>query len=158
MFIQGFLWNLYFLAFSGGWFIIYIKDVSFRMCLLSVILCDELTQWTTVLCIIPWIILIVCFVCSSSTRCSDAYSDTMLGYANSIRTIDGGTHIEGVKASLTRTLNNLGKKLKIIKVFLFIPTNLDYLSSLFQGKIYEDCVYFERFSCSWLKYFKKLSS
>ncbi|KAL2501930.1 DNA gyrase subunit B [Forsythia ovata] len=46
---------------------------------------------------------------------SDAYSDTMLGYANSIRTIDGGTHIEGVKASLTRTINNLGKKSKVIK-------------------------------------------
>ncbi|KAK9289506.1 hypothetical protein L1049_007661 [Liquidambar formosana] len=47
--------------------------------------------------------------------CSDAYSDTMLGYANSIRTIDGGTHIDGMKASLTRTLNNLGKKSKLIK-------------------------------------------
>ncbi|TXG70177.1 hypothetical protein EZV62_005112 [Acer yangbiense] len=47
--------------------------------------------------------------------CSDAYSDTMLGYANSIRTIDGGTHIDGVKASLTRTLNSLGKKSKIVK-------------------------------------------
>ncbi|KDP29252.1 hypothetical protein JCGZ_16641 [Jatropha curcas] len=47
--------------------------------------------------------------------CSDAYSDTILGYANSIRTIDGGTHIDGFKASLTRTLNNLGKKSKIIK-------------------------------------------
>ncbi|KAG9148559.1 hypothetical protein Leryth_023397 [Lithospermum erythrorhizon] len=47
--------------------------------------------------------------------CSDAYSDTILGYANSIRTIDGGTHIDGMKASLTRTLNNLGKKSKIIK-------------------------------------------
>ncbi|KAA3457109.1 DNA gyrase subunit B, chloroplastic/mitochondrial-like isoform X1 [Gossypium australe] len=47
--------------------------------------------------------------------CSDAYSDTVLGYANSIRTIDGGTHIEGVKASLTRVLNNLGRKSKIIK-------------------------------------------
>ncbi|XP_041024607.1 DNA gyrase subunit B, chloroplastic/mitochondrial-like [Juglans microcarpa x Juglans regia] len=47
--------------------------------------------------------------------CSDAYSDTMLGYANSIRTVDGGTHIEGTKASLTRTLNNLGRKSKIIK-------------------------------------------
>ncbi|CAL5440392.1 unnamed protein product [Camellia sinensis] len=30
-------------------------------------------------------------------RCSDTYSDTMLGYANSIRTIDGGTHIDGMK-------------------------------------------------------------
>ncbi|XP_051138643.1 DNA gyrase subunit B, chloroplastic/mitochondrial-like [Andrographis paniculata] len=47
--------------------------------------------------------------------CSDAYSDTMLGYANSIRTIDGGTHIDGVKASLTRTLNSLAKKSKIVK-------------------------------------------
>ncbi|KAF2596896.1 hypothetical protein F2Q68_00007076, partial [Brassica cretica] len=47
--------------------------------------------------------------------CSDAYSDTMLGYANSIRTIDGGTHIEGVKASLTRTLNALAKKSKTVK-------------------------------------------
>ncbi|PQQ16129.1 DNA gyrase subunit B chloroplastic/mitochondrial isoform X2 [Prunus yedoensis var. nudiflora] len=47
--------------------------------------------------------------------CSDAYSDTMLGYANSIRTVDGGTHIDGTKASLTRTLNSLGKKSKIIK-------------------------------------------
>ncbi|XP_050381681.1 DNA gyrase subunit B, chloroplastic/mitochondrial-like [Argentina anserina] len=47
--------------------------------------------------------------------CSDAYSDTVLGYANSIRTADGGTHIDGLKASLTRTLNNLGKKSKLIK-------------------------------------------
>nr|TKW12612.1 hypothetical protein SEVIR_5G047400v2 [Setaria viridis] len=47
--------------------------------------------------------------------CSDSYSDTVLGYANSIRTIDGGTHIEGLKASLTRTINNLAKKSKTIK-------------------------------------------
>uniref|UniRef100_A0A7C9E0D9 DNA gyrase subunit B n=1 Tax=Opuntia streptacantha TaxID=393608 RepID=A0A7C9E0D9_OPUST len=47
--------------------------------------------------------------------CSDAYSDTVLGYANSIRTIDGGTHIDGLKASLTRTINNLAKKSKANK-------------------------------------------
>ncbi|KAJ0977973.1 hypothetical protein J5N97_013447 [Dioscorea zingiberensis] len=47
--------------------------------------------------------------------CSDAYTDTILGYANSIRTVDGGTHIDGMKASLTRTINNLGKKSKVIK-------------------------------------------
>ncbi|XP_078149032.1 DNA gyrase subunit B, chloroplastic/mitochondrial-like [Carex rostrata] len=47
--------------------------------------------------------------------CSDSYSDTMLGYANSIRTVDGGTHIDGMKASLTRTINNLAKKSKAIK-------------------------------------------
>ncbi|KAK8963545.1 hypothetical protein KSP40_PGU002585 [Platanthera guangdongensis] len=47
--------------------------------------------------------------------CADSYSDTMLGYANSIRTVDGGTHIDGVKAALTRTINNLGKKSKFMK-------------------------------------------
>eukprot|EP01018_Ginkgo_biloba_P020044 Gb_27264 [translate_table: standard] len=47
--------------------------------------------------------------------CSDAYADTLLGYANSIRTSDGGSHMDGVKSSLTRTLNNLGRKSKIIK-------------------------------------------
>ncbi|KAL3637147.1 hypothetical protein CASFOL_019446 [Castilleja foliolosa] len=46
---------------------------------------------------------------------SDVYSDTLLGYANSIRTVDGGTHIDGVKASVTRTLNYLAKKSKVIK-------------------------------------------
>ncbi len=42
--------------------------------------------------------------------CSDVYSDNILGFANNIRTIDGGTHIEGLKTVLTRTLNNLAKK------------------------------------------------
>ncbi|KAF9592732.1 hypothetical protein IFM89_017302 [Coptis chinensis] len=54
----------------------------------------------------------------SNKRCSDAYSDTVLGYASSIRTVDGGTHIDGVKASLTKTLNYLGKKSKLIKAAL----------------------------------------
>lgn len=51
----------------------------------------------------------------------------MLGYANSIRTVDGGTHIDGIKASLTRTLNNLGKKLKIIKVCILSFSFLFFL-------------------------------
>jgi DNA gyrase/topoisomerase IV subunit B len=32
--------------------------------------------------------------------CVDAYSDNLLGFANNIRTIDGGTHLEGLKAVL----------------------------------------------------------
>ena len=43
--------------------------------------------------------------------CSDAYSDSILGFANNIRTVDGGTHIEGLKTVLTRTLNAFAKKL-----------------------------------------------
>ena len=42
--------------------------------------------------------------------CADAYSDSILGFANNIRTVDGGTHIEGLKTVLTRTLNAFAKK------------------------------------------------
>jgi DNA gyrase subunit B len=47
--------------------------------------------------------------------CVDAYNDNLLGFANNIRTIDGGTHLEGLKAVLTRTLNNVGRKRNKIK-------------------------------------------
>ena len=47
--------------------------------------------------------------------CSDAYSDTLLGFVNSIKTIDGGTHMDGFKAALTRTVNALGRKTKALK-------------------------------------------
>jgi DNA gyrase/topoisomerase IV subunit B len=35
--------------------------------------------------------------------CSDAFSDTLIGFVNSIKTIDGGTHMDGFKSALTRT-------------------------------------------------------
>ncbi|BAQ61485.1 DNA gyrase subunit B [Geminocystis sp. NIES-3708] len=47
--------------------------------------------------------------------CIDSYSDTILGFANNIRTIDGGTHLEGLKTVLTRTLNNIARKRNKIK-------------------------------------------
>ncbi len=39
--------------------------------------------------------------------CIDTQDDCILGFANFLRTIDGGTHIEGLKVSLTRTLNSI---------------------------------------------------
>jgi DNA gyrase subunit B len=42
--------------------------------------------------------------------CVDAYSDNLLGFANNIRTIDGGTHLEGLKTVLTRSLNTIARK------------------------------------------------
>ncbi|NEP60842.1 MAG: DNA topoisomerase (ATP-hydrolyzing) subunit B [Symploca sp. SIO2G7] len=42
--------------------------------------------------------------------CVDAYSDNLLGFANNIRTVDGGTHLEGLKTVLTRTMNNIARK------------------------------------------------
>lgn len=47
--------------------------------------------------------------------CVDAYSDNVLGFANNIRTIDGGTHLEGLKAVLTRTMNAIARKRNKIK-------------------------------------------
>ena len=47
--------------------------------------------------------------------CSDSFSDTILGYANSIRTVDGGTHLDGMKAAVTRAVNTLAKKQKLNK-------------------------------------------
>jgi DNA gyrase subunit B len=48
--------------------------------------------------------------------CGDgAYAETVLGYANSIRTADGGTHVDGFRAALTRTVNALGRKYKHLK-------------------------------------------
>jgi DNA gyrase subunit B len=47
--------------------------------------------------------------------CSDAYSDNLLGFANNIRTIDGGTHLEGLKAVLTRTMNAIARKRNKLK-------------------------------------------
>jgi DNA gyrase subunit B len=47
--------------------------------------------------------------------CTDAYTDNLLGFANNIRTIDGGTHLEGLKAVLTRTMNAIARKRNKLK-------------------------------------------
>ena len=47
--------------------------------------------------------------------CVDAFSDNLLGFANNIRTVDGGTHLEGLKTVLTRTMNTVARKRNKIK-------------------------------------------
>ena len=41
---------------------------------------------------------------------TSGYADTILSYANTIHTAEGGTHLSGFKAALTRTVNNYAKK------------------------------------------------
>lgn len=41
---------------------------------------------------------------------ADSYTDSLIGFANNIRTIDGGTHLEGLRTALTRTINQLARK------------------------------------------------
>ena len=45
----------------------------------------------------------------------EAYTDTLLGYANSIKTSDGGSHLDGLKVSLTRAVNTQARKAKLLK-------------------------------------------
>ena len=41
---------------------------------------------------------------------TDAIHETLFSYANNIHTIEGGTHLSGLKSALTRTLNSYGTK------------------------------------------------
>jgi DNA gyrase subunit B len=45
--------------------------------------------------------------------CADSFTDTMVGYANSIKTIDGGSHMDGLRSAITRLVNSLAKKSKV---------------------------------------------
>ncbi len=46
---------------------------------------------------------------------SDSYSETVLAFANTINTIDGGAHLTGFRSALTRTINDVGHKLGTLK-------------------------------------------
>ena len=46
---------------------------------------------------------------------TDAYNENILCYANNINTIEGGTHLSGLRSALTRTINAYGKNNKLIK-------------------------------------------
>ncbi len=46
---------------------------------------------------------------------NDGYSENLFSYVNSIHTIEGGTHVMGFRAALTRTVNNYAKENKLLK-------------------------------------------
>jgi DNA gyrase subunit B len=46
---------------------------------------------------------------------NDNYSETVFSFANGINTVDGGSHVTGFRAALTRTLNDYGRKTNLIK-------------------------------------------
>ncbi len=46
---------------------------------------------------------------------TDAYSETIHTYANNIGTIEGGSHLVGLRAALTRTMNDYAKQEKLLK-------------------------------------------
>ncbi|MFC1735158.1 DNA topoisomerase (ATP-hydrolyzing) subunit B [Candidatus Hydrogenedentota bacterium] len=46
---------------------------------------------------------------------NDAYSENIFSFANNINTIEGGTHLSGFKAALTRSANDYAKKNNLLK-------------------------------------------
>jgi len=46
---------------------------------------------------------------------NDGYSETVFSFANGVNTVDGGSHITGFRSALTRTLNEYGRKVNLLK-------------------------------------------
>jgi len=46
---------------------------------------------------------------------TDAYSESVYSFANTINTVDGGTHMTGLRAALTRTINDYARKASLLK-------------------------------------------
>jgi len=46
---------------------------------------------------------------------SDSYNENIQGFVNTINTIEGGTHVVGLKSALTRVLNDYGAKKGVLK-------------------------------------------
>jgi DNA gyrase subunit B len=46
---------------------------------------------------------------------TDSYSESVYPFANTIHTVDGGTHLTGLRAALTRTINDYARKANLLK-------------------------------------------
>lgn len=46
---------------------------------------------------------------------TDAYAESVYSFANTINTVDGGTHLTGLRAAITRTINDHARKNNLLK-------------------------------------------
>jgi DNA gyrase subunit B len=46
---------------------------------------------------------------------TDAFAESTFTFANTIHTVDGGTHLTGLRSGLTRTINDFGRKANLLK-------------------------------------------
>ncbi len=61
---------------------------------------------------------------------NDGYNESLLSFANNINNVDGGTHAQGFKVALTRTINGYAKKNGIIKDKDPVPSGEDLREGL----------------------------
>lgn len=51
----------------------------------------------------------------SAIQFTDAYTESVYAFANTINTIDGGTHLTGLRAAITRTINDYARRSGLLK-------------------------------------------
>ncbi|MBX3321818.1 MAG: DNA gyrase subunit B [Phycisphaeraceae bacterium] len=64
-------------------------------------------------------------VCEVALQYHDGYNELLFSFANNINNVDGGTHAQGFKVALTRTLNGYSRRIGIIKEKDPVPTGED---------------------------------
>ena len=51
----------------------------------------------------------------AAVQFTDAYAESVYAFANTINTIDGGTHLTGLRTAITRTINDYARKSGLLK-------------------------------------------
>ncbi len=69
-------------------------------------------------------------ICEIALQYHDGYNESLLTFANNIHNADGGTHGQGFKTALTRTLNGYAKRAGILKEKDANPTGDDLREGL----------------------------
>ncbi|GJM18692.1 MAG: hypothetical protein DHS20C14_09050 [Phycisphaeraceae bacterium] len=69
-------------------------------------------------------------VCEIALQYHDGYNESVMTFANNINNVDGGTHGQGFKVALTRTLNGYARKSGIIREKDPVPTGEDLREGL----------------------------
>ncbi|GAB4383878.1 MAG: hypothetical protein Kow0022_04850 [Phycisphaerales bacterium] len=69
-------------------------------------------------------------ICEVAMQYHDGYNEVLLAFANNINNVDGGTHAQGFKVALTRTLNGYARRVGIIRDKDPVPTGEDLREGL----------------------------
>ncbi len=59
----------------------------------------------------------VIFMLDCTLQWTDAYTESFFSYVNNINTVEGGTHVTGIRAALTRVINSFAEKTGALKQF-----------------------------------------